>query len=221
MLGLVGDVDLAGPAFDLTGVMRRIRRIADVSQRQLAARVGTPKSTVAAAESGAAGLDVRVLARAAALAGLRLALLSADGSEVAGMAAGTVRDRAGRHFPAHLDTRYGDEDWWHGHSRYSRQQPWYTFDRARWLRDQWRRRTGTPEDHQMPQPGDSPEERKAARQRAARRRAAEEWQRRLAAGVVQPSPPFECTCPPRCDDLDDRSGPPVHADDCTCLCDVA
>jgi hypothetical protein len=101
-----------------------------------------------------------VLARAAALAGLRLALLDAEGQEVPGMVDGSVRDEGGRRFPAHLDTRHGDVDWWHDDGRYSRVQPWYTFDRVRETRDHWRVRLGTPEDHQLPRPGDSPAERR-------------------------------------------------------------
>ena len=32
---------------------------------------------------------------------------------------------------------------------------------------------------------------------------------------------FTCSCPPACDELDDRSGKPVHAPGCACDCDVA
>ena len=208
--------------FDLPGLIRRIRRIADVSQRELAERLGVPKSGVGAVESGTSGLDVRVLARAALLAGLRLAVVDGEGEEVLPMSGDAVRDRANRRFPAHLDTRYGDQDWWHDPHRYDRQQPWYTFDRDRRLRDLYRRRDGTPEDHQLPQPGDSPGERAAARRRAAARARAEERQRRFLTGEFRHLPePFQCACPPECDDLDDRSGRPVHAEGCPCCCDLA
>ena len=59
------------------------------------------------------------------------------------MADGAVRDMSGRRFPAHLDTRYSDDGWWHGPERYSRAQPWYTFDRERTVRDWYRGRSGT------------------------------------------------------------------------------
>ena len=156
--------------FDLPGVLRRIRRSADLSQRELAERVETSKSTIAAAESGTAGLDARILARAAAVAGLHVALVDERGNQVAAMAPEGVRDMRGRRFPAHLDTRHGDEAWWHGDERYSRLQPWYTFDRVRYTRDYWRGRSGTPEDHLVPAPGDAPQERAAARRRAAGQR---------------------------------------------------
>ncbi len=207
-----------------SGMLRRIRRAADLSQRELAARIGISKSAVAAAESGRAGVDVRALARAAELAGMRLVLVDAEGREVVGMDPDAVRDRGGRLFPAHLDTRYGDEEWWyacqsHGHDR---EQPWYTFDRARWLRDWYRARDGVPEDHQLPRPGDSPRERAEDRRDARWRAVAEERQRRFLAGEfahVDDGP--TCTCPPACDEADDGSGPPRHAADCPCGCDLA
>lgn len=210
------------PEFDVAGALRRIRRRADLSQRDLAEASGISQSSLSKAEAGRRGLPADLLARCAALAGLRLALLDESGTEVPTMAADAVRDRAGRRFPAHLDTRYGDEDWWHGQERYSREQPWYTFDRLRYTRDHWRARTGTPEDHRLPQPGDSPADRRAARASAARRLREEDVERRLLAGGSAGRPDaFTCSCPPGCDELDDRGGPPVHADDCPCSCDLA
>jgi transcriptional regulator with XRE-family HTH domain len=206
--------------FDLAGALRRIRRQADLSQRDLADAAGCSQSSIAKAESGHRGMPVDLLSRLAGLAGLRLALLDDTGVEVPAMAAGAVRDRANRRFPAHLDVRYGDQDWWHGDERYAREQPWYTFDRLRYTRDHWRARTGTPDDHRQPRPGDAPEERRAARLEAARQRRAEEQQRRRESGTHRPVADFECTCPPACDELDDRSGRPVHTEDCPCSCDL-
>lgn len=216
-------------AFDLSGALRRIRRLADLSQRELAALIDSSKSAVAAAETGGAGLDVRLLVRAASLAQLRLALLDGEGREVPGMAAGAVRDMARRRFPAHLDTRHSDEGWWHDDHRYSRPRPWYTFTRDRTWRDRVRTRTGVPDDHLLPQAGDSPDDRARARRSAARARRVrsteDAWHRRLerrrTAGEPLRDDGFECTCPLRCDELDDRSGPPVHAEDCPCSCDLA
>jgi HTH-type transcriptional regulator/antitoxin HipB len=195
--------------------------VADLSHRELAERIATPKSTVAAAESGVGGLDARRLATAAALAGMQLAVVDADGRPVPGMGSEAVRDLAGRLFPAHLDPRPTTEEWWEGTYRRGRREPWYTFDRDRQHRSDRRAREGTPGDHRTPRPGDSPTERRAARIRAARQRREEDSQRRRAAGLVVPAPEFECACPPECDELDDRSGPPVHADLCPCRCDVA
>ena len=208
-------------AFDLPGVLRRIRRAADLSQRELADRLQLAKSSVGRAESGAAGMDVRTVARAASLAGLRLALVNTDGEEVGPMTADGARDMGNRRFPAHLDTRFGDERWWYDVHRYDRARPWFTFDRDRRARDAYRQRDGTPEDHHVPKAGDSPRERADARHREHLRRVAEEHRRRFEAGEFrQVGDWFTCTCPPRCAELDDFSGRPVHADDCRCRCDV-
>ncbi len=200
------------PHFEASGALRRIRRTADLSQRELATAAGIARSTLAAAEAGARELGIGGLARAAAVAGLRLALLDADGEEVEPMSHAAVRDRGCRYFPAHLDTRYSEERWWHGPERYTRPEPWYTFDRCRATRDAARLRNGTPEDHQLPQPGDSPEERRAARRRAA-------LERQRAARPRSPVPAWVCDCPSGCAELEDWQGPPRHTADCPCGCD--
>ena len=213
--------------FDLPGVLRRIRRLADRSQRELADAGGVSKTALAAAEAGTRGLDARALARLAAVAGLRLTLLDGDGREVAPMDGGAVRDEGGRRFPAHLDTRHGDEGWWHGPHRYDRDPVTYTFDRHRRWRDARRARQGTPEDHQRPQPGDSLTDRAEARRAAARRARAEELERlRAAAAARAADDGYRCTCPPACDDLLLAGLPPAagrpgpHVPDCPCGCDL-
>jgi transcriptional regulator with XRE-family HTH domain len=203
-------------------MLRRARRAADLSQRQLADALGVAQSTIARAEAGRRDVTVGLLVGAAGLAGLRLALLDGEGREVAPMDGAAVRDEAGRHFPAHLDTRHGDEGWWHGPHRYDREPVTYTFTRDRRHRDARRlARGGTPEDHQRPQPGDGLADRAAARRDAARRAREDERRRRLDAGEIPPPDlRFACECPPACDDLDDRSGPPRHAEACACGCDL-
>jgi transcriptional regulator with XRE-family HTH domain len=203
--------------FDLSGVLRRVRRLADLSQRELAAAIGWSKSGVAGAECGTSGMDARLLARAAALADLRLVLVDADGRQVGGMSDEAVRDQRGRRFPAHLDTRYGDQAWWHGSERYSREQPWYTFDRRRHERDRFRDGAPIPDDHQRPEPGDSPAERAAARRDEAQERRRYRAERLRIAGLLPPVADVECTCPPGCDELEEK---PFHAEDCPCRCDV-
>ncbi len=49
----------------LPGLLRRIRRTADPSQRELAQARGVARSTIAAAEAGTRGLDARALAQLA------------------------------------------------------------------------------------------------------------------------------------------------------------
>ena len=207
--------------FDLAGALRRIRRLADLSQRELARACGISQSSVARAERNGSDLPTGALVRAAAQAGLTLALVDGSGQQVPPMSSQAVRDRANRRFPAHLDTRYGDQGWWHDDHHYGRARPWYTFDRDRRVRDAVRRRVGTPEDHQLPQPGDSPEERAAGRAAARRRQRDEERERHFLAGEFRRLPEyFECRCPGDCDALDDWSGRPVHAEGCPCSCDV-
>jgi transcriptional regulator with XRE-family HTH domain len=209
-------------ATDLGGMMRRIRRVADLSQRELAARIGVSKSALAAVESGHSGLDARAVARAAEVAGLRLVLVDAQGQEVPGMDPDAVRDKAGRLYPAHLDTRYSDEGWWHDEHRYGRSRVWYTFDRERLRRDARRNRTGTADDHQLPRAGDAPWQRVEARRLAHSQEREAERQRRFLAGELSGIDlRFDCACPPACDELEDRPGPPVHAPDCPCGCDLA
>jgi transcriptional regulator with XRE-family HTH domain len=208
--------------FPLAGVLRRIRRIGDWSQRELAERIGASKAAVAAAENGTRDLPVSLLARAAASAGGRLVVVDAEGHELAPMDPGAVRDAGRRRFPAHLDTRYSDEGWWHGPHRYSRRTPTYTFDRRRGSRDGVRRFTGVPEDHLRPQPGDSPAERAAERQRAAWGRRDEERRRRFrVVGSAEPDWGSGCTCPPGCEYAEGYNEDLTHASDCPCRCDVA
>lgn len=205
---------------DLAGLVRRIRRTADLSQRELAARTGLSKTTIAAAEAGSRDLGFTRLALLAEVAGLRLVLLDADGREVAGMHSDGPRDATQRRLPAHLDTSHTDEvadRWAH---RPDRQQPWFTFGLDRAARDRQRARAGMPEDHDIPVPGDSPAERRAQRQEAARRRAAEEQERRRATVGWPADDGLTCTCPPECDEVDDGSGPPAHAAACACRCDL-
>ena len=127
---------------DLAGLVRRIRRTADLSQRELAARTGLSKTTIAAAEAGSRDLGFTRLALLAEVAGLRLVLLDADGREVAGMHPDGPRDATQRRLPAHLDTLHTDEvadRWAH---RPARQQPWFTFGLDRAARDRQRARPG-------------------------------------------------------------------------------
>ncbi|TKJ18127.1 helix-turn-helix domain-containing protein [Blastococcus sp. CCUG 61487] len=208
------------PAFDLCGALRRIRRVADLSQRELAAAAELSSSAVAHAEAGSRDLPVGALARAAAVAGLRIALLDGAGDEVGGMRPEAVRDRGGRRFPAHLDTMLSEERAWRWDHRPRLRRPTYTFDRRSEWDDPRSRETGRPDDHLVPQPGDAPEERARARADAARRRREAELERRRAAGELPTVAPFACSCPPACDELDDWSARPVHAEHCPCRCDV-
>jgi transcriptional regulator with XRE-family HTH domain len=207
--------------FPLGDLLRRIRRLADCSQRELADRVGTSKTAIAGAESGTRDLPASVLARAAGVAGGRLAVLDASGGELTPMDPDGVRDAAWRHFPAHLDTRHGDDRWWGGVHRPRTRQPRYTFDLDRELRD-LRRAGAVPADHHVPRLGDSLAERAAARREEALDRAAEQRRRTFLERPPTPVPdPFTCWCPAACDDVPDVGRDLPHADTCTCRCDLA
>lgn len=97
------------PMFEAGPLLVRARRVADLSQRDLARLAGAPQASVAALESGTRGVRLEVFARLVAAAGMRLAVLGPDGEELVPFAAETVRDNAGRRFPAHLDVLPPDD----------------------------------------------------------------------------------------------------------------
>jgi transcriptional regulator with XRE-family HTH domain len=85
------------------GLVRRARRAADLSQRDLAARMGVSQSTVARWETGQSSPTLTQVEQMLALGGLRLEMIDAAGEPVAPMREDAPRDRAGRRFPAHVD----------------------------------------------------------------------------------------------------------------------
>lgn len=91
------------PELDVPGLIRRVRRICDFNQRELAARLGVSQSTVARWETGDDEPPISVFARLVALAGLSLAVVNESGAAARPMRSDGVRDAAGRRRPAHLD----------------------------------------------------------------------------------------------------------------------
>jgi len=87
---------------DTSGYVRRARRLADLSQRELADRIDITQPRVSAFESGA-DITVPMFARILATAGLRLAVVDSRGQGVEPMPDDVFHDRAGRRRPAHLD----------------------------------------------------------------------------------------------------------------------
>ena len=87
----------------------RVRRLADLSQRELATRVGLQSSTVSRIEKGLSAPTVQLFEQILGLAGLRLAVLDEFGHEVLPVPDDLVRDNQGRRFPAHLDVTPPDE----------------------------------------------------------------------------------------------------------------
>ena len=88
--------------FDLSGYVRRARRLGDFSQRELAAAVGVDQAMIARVECGG-DMSVESLARVLAASGLRLQVVDAASNPVEPMPRDVFRDRAGRRRPAHLD----------------------------------------------------------------------------------------------------------------------
>ena len=101
-----------GPfAGHVPGMVRRVRRILDVSQRGLAALLGVSQSVVARWETGRTSPRVSVLERLLRLAGLVATIHHREtGEEVRPMRADGVRTRGGSRFPAHVDLRA--TGWW-------------------------------------------------------------------------------------------------------------
>ena len=96
---------------DVPGVVRRVRRILDVSQRGLAALLKVSQSVVARWETGRTSPRTRVLQQMLRLARLRVELHDAStGEEVLPMRADGARQHGGSRYPAHVDLRA--TAWW-------------------------------------------------------------------------------------------------------------
>lgn len=103
---------LMGP-FDgeIPGLVRRIRRILDVSQRGLAELLGISQSQVARWETRRTSPRTTVLMEMLRMARLRFELRHRDtGKEVEPMRDDGARDRARRRYPAHVDLEV--VGWW-------------------------------------------------------------------------------------------------------------
>ncbi|HET6672356.1 MAG TPA: helix-turn-helix transcriptional regulator [Agromyces sp.] len=92
-------------AVDVAGYIMRVRRLCDLSQRELGAVLGLEQSQVARMESSQRRVDVPLLSEILSLAGLRIAVVDEDGMEVAPVPHDVLRDNADRRMPAHLDVR--------------------------------------------------------------------------------------------------------------------
>lgn len=95
----------------MPGLVRRIRRILDVSQRGLAAMLGVSQSVVARWETGRTSPRVSVVERLLRMARLRATVHDEEtGAEVRPMRADGARKHGGSRFPAHTDLRVAG--WW-------------------------------------------------------------------------------------------------------------
>lgn len=87
---------------DSSGYVRRARRTADLSQRELAAALGVHQSRISRVEAGRA-VTLSMFEEILATAGLRIVIVDEAGAEVEPMPTDVLRDRAGRRQPSHLD----------------------------------------------------------------------------------------------------------------------
>ncbi|MGA4508509.1 helix-turn-helix domain-containing protein [Propionibacteriaceae bacterium G1746] len=106
-----------GSGFDVVAIILRCRRTADLSQRDLAERLGVSASLVARWETGERQPSAEALAAVVALAGYRLAVLDHRDERVRAAPGEPLRDRGGRRVPVHLDVVL-DERWTWRSNRY-------------------------------------------------------------------------------------------------------
>lgn len=200
------------PAWNRVGAMRRARRVAGLSQREMAARVGVAASTIARAEDPDGGASLTLIEAVLAVAGLRLAVVDAAGEVVAPMRTDVARNRAGSYFPAHLDTQVPAEltsraDPW----RWDRPEPSVTFLR-RSTQPCYPRAWAIPGLGNRDRPNDHYTADELAHHRDLRRA-----RRRLRLAQAPPTGPSPldapCTCGPGCERHCEAA--------CACQCEPA
>ena len=129
---------------DTSGLVRAVRRRADLSQRQLARRAGLSHATVARIETRSLAPSLATLGAILEVAGIRLVAVDADNRVVTSMVdppTTDLRDGAGRRYPSHLDVILDPlpGEWWA--DRYGMARPPETFKRDRTMRDVMRKRS--------------------------------------------------------------------------------
>jgi transcriptional regulator with XRE-family HTH domain len=122
--------------YPVPGLLRRARRLADLSQHQLADKAKVPQSTVARIESGKLAPSLKTFQRLLSAAGLSLVVIDGEGRVVLPMReSDDTRNGGDRRYPSHLDTvldpRTGE--WWG--DAYGLARPPETFWRNRARRD--------------------------------------------------------------------------------------
>lgn len=128
--------------YALGGIVRRVRRAADLSQRELAKHARISPSGIAQIETGAVTPTLPTLQRILNAANYQLVVVDVDGHLVVPLEVWPdVADGAGRRYPAHLDTILDPEfgDWWA--DGFGLARPPETFRRNRAYRDYQRRRS--------------------------------------------------------------------------------
>jgi transcriptional regulator with XRE-family HTH domain len=124
------------------GLVRRVRRIAGISQRELAVAARLSRSTISRIEKGTLTPSLPVFERILGVAGLGMAVINDDGRVILPMRdREDARDGADRRYPSHLDTILDPEpgEWWG--DQYGLARPPETFHRDRRTREMQRRRS--------------------------------------------------------------------------------
>jgi transcriptional regulator with XRE-family HTH domain len=108
--------------YPIPGLIRRARRIAGLSQRDMAEVVGVSQSTVQRSETGSLIPSLEVFERIMAAAGLHLVVIDDERHLIEPMEEWIVpmddrdgvRDGAGRRYPSHLDVVLDPKqgEWW-------------------------------------------------------------------------------------------------------------
>jgi transcriptional regulator with XRE-family HTH domain len=96
-------------------MVRRVRRTADMSQRELAEATGLSPALIGAIETGDRTPSLPALQRILGAAGLHLVVVDRGGHVVLPLEVWQdTEDGAGRRYPAHLDTILDPEfgEWW-------------------------------------------------------------------------------------------------------------
>jgi len=112
----------------VAGLVRRVRRMAGLLQRELAASLGVSQSRVARWETGRSRATGDDLERMGALAGLRLALVDEARTPVTPMREDAARDVLGRRMPAHVEAMRAQ--WWVPRDSSTTSQGWQELRRS-------------------------------------------------------------------------------------------
>ena len=112
---MINDNTIMISGHPLGGIIRRVRRKADMSQRELAKYAKVSPASIGSFETGAATPSLAVLQRVLNAANYQLVVVDVDGRLITPLEVWQdVTDGAGRRYPAHLDTildpAYGE--WW-------------------------------------------------------------------------------------------------------------
>jgi transcriptional regulator with XRE-family HTH domain len=139
---MTGGSDVSISGYPLSGIVRRVRRKADMSQRELAKYADVSATLIGSIETGTRIPSLPALQRILNAANYQLVVVDADGRLVVPLEVWQdVADGAGRRYPAHLDTILDPEfgEWWA--DGFGLARPPETFRRNRTYRDYQRRQS--------------------------------------------------------------------------------